>query len=158
MLSLYRPLTDLFRDDFMDREFGAFFGPNRTARREGFYPAVDVIDNEGAYLLKAELPGIPPEEIELKVENGVLTLTGERKHEVEKEEGGYRRVERRYGQFSRAFSLPEGTNADAIEAHADHGVLTVTIPKVVKEVPRQVQVKVATGPKQIQTTAKANVA
>jgi HSP20 family protein len=140
MLSLYRPFNDLFRDDFFDRELGAFFNA-ATAGRRGFQPAVDVLDTEHAYLLKAELPGVAPEEIEIKVENGVLTLTGERRHEADREDQGYRRIERSYGKFSRSFTVPEGTRADAIEAHADNGVLTVTIPKVVKEAPHKIPIK-----------------
>lgn len=141
MLSLYRPLSDLFRDDFIDREFGALFRHPQASRREGFQPVVDVVDAEGAYLIKAELPGVAPDQIEVKVENGVLTLTGERRQESEAEEAGYRRVERRYGRFSRSFTLPEGTAAESIGAHADNGVLTVTVPKLARQNSRQIEIK-----------------
>jgi HSP20 family protein len=157
MLSLYRPLTDLFRDDFIEREFGALLRPAPSDRREGFHPAVAVVDAEDAYLIKAELPGVSPEQIELKVENGVLTLTGERQHESTGEEAGYRRVERRYGRFSRSFTLPEGTPAESIEAHADNGVLTVTVPKPARQSSRQVEIK--TGPaREIPAQTARNVA
>jgi HSP20 family protein len=141
MLSLYRPLTNLLRDDFIDREFGSLFGGSPATNRPTFTPAVDIVDKGDAYLLVAELPGLDPSDIHLSVENNVLTLSGERGYDREQDSGGYRRVERRYGSFSRAFTLPEGTSADAIDAHSDKGVLTVTIPKVVTAPSRKVEIK-----------------
>lgn len=149
MLSLYRPFTSLFRDDFVrdelaDRGWNSFFyagSPTRPA--QSFAPAVDVIEQEKAYLLRAELPGVSPSEVDIQIENDVLTLRGERKHESQDERDGYRRVERSYGSFSRSFVLPKGTNVDAIEARADNGVLTVTIPKAAAATSRKVEVKAA---------------
>jgi HSP20 family protein len=140
MLSLYRPFTSLLRDEF-DRDWSPFFGGGPLARAASFSPAVDVVEKDGAYLLKAEVPGLSPEDIDLQVESNVLTLKGERKYENEEERGGYRRVERSYGTFSRSFVLPEGTNVDAIDAKVEHGILTVTIPKVVTASARKVEVK-----------------
>jgi len=142
MLTLYRPFTSLFRDEFADREWSSLlFGgaPNRATAN--FTPAVDVVEQEKAYLLRAEIPGVSPNEIDLQVENDVLTLRGERKHEKEEERDGYRRVERSYGSFSRSFVLPQGTNVDAIEARAENGVLTVSIPKAQAATARKVEVK-----------------
>lgn len=140
MLTLYRPFNDLFRDEFFGRDRGDFFGS--LARSETFTPAVDVLDTEKAYVLKAEVPGLKANDIEVHVENGVLTLKGERKFENDVNEKGYRRVERRYGSFSRAFTLPKGVDPDAIEADASEGVLTITIPKAASLTPRKVEVKV----------------
>lgn len=140
MLSLYRPFTSLLRDEFGDRDWNPFFGGDALARGS-FSPAVDVVEKDGAYLLKAEVPGLAPEDIELQVENNVLTFKGERKYENEEERGGYRRVERSYGSFSRSFVLPEGTNVDAIDAKVEHGILTVTIPKVQTAAARKVEIK-----------------
>jgi HSP20 family protein len=143
MLSLYRPLSQLLRDDFMDREFGAVFGQATSPQPPVFNPAVDIVDSGEAYTLKAELPGLDPAEIDLQINNNVLTLKGERRHASDEERAGYRRVERRYGTFSRSFTLPEGTPVDSIEAQSDNGVLTITIPKVVNAPSRRVEVKAA---------------
>lgn len=141
MLSLYRPFTNLLRDEFGDGDWNRFFGGGPLARAATFSPAVDVVEKDGAYLLKAEVPGLAPEDIDLQVESNVLSLRGERKYENEEERGGYRRLERSYGSFTRSFVLPEGTNVDAIEAKVEHGILTVTIPKVQAAVARKVEVK-----------------
>lgn len=141
MLSLYRPLSSLLRDEFGDRDLSPFFGGGQLTRAATYSPAVDVVEKDGAYLLKAEVPGLSPEDIDLQVENNVLSFRGERKYEHEEERGGYRRVERSYGSFSRSFALPEGTNVDSIEAKVEHGVLTVTIPKVQTAAARKVEVK-----------------
>jgi HSP20 family protein len=140
MLTLYRPFTNLFRDEFFgDRDLSPWGNPWRSA--QSFNPAVDIVENDKAYLLKAELPGLAPENIDVQVENDVLTVRGERKHETEEERGGYRRVERSYGSFARSFVLPKGTKIDAIDAQVEHGVLTVTIPKAPVATARRVEVK-----------------
>ena len=139
MLSLYRPFTSLLRDDYFgDRDFSAWAA---APRAQSFNPAVDIVEKDGAYLVKAELPGLAPENIDVQVENDVLTVRGERKYENEEERGGYRRVERSYGSFARSFVLPKGTKVDAIEAQVAHGVLTVTIPKPEAVTARKVEVK-----------------
>lgn len=140
MLSLYRPLTSLLRDEFGDRDWSPFMS-SAGARAGTFSPAVDVVETGDAYLLKAELPGISPNDIELEVERDVLTLKGERKYEKDEDREGYRRVERSYGSFVRSFVLPQGTNVDAIEAKADNGILTVSIPKVQSAAPRRLEIK-----------------
>ena len=141
MLTLYRPFNSLFRDDFPERDWSSLFfgGPSRS--NPSFTPAVDVVEQDNAYLLRAEIPGIAPNEVDVQVENDVLTVRGERKHENQEEREGYRRVERSYGSFTRSFVLPQGTNVDAIEARAEHGVLTISIPKVQTANTRKVEVK-----------------
>lgn len=142
MLTLYRPFTNLFRDEFADRDWSSlFYGGAQSRASAGFTPAVDVVEQEKAYLLRAEIAGVSPSDIDLQVENDVLTVRGERKHEHQQEGAGYRRVERSYGSFSRSFVLPQGTNVDAIEARAENGVLTISIPKVQAATARKVEVK-----------------
>jgi len=144
MLTLYRPFTSLFRDDlFGDRDFNPW--ATSVRRAESFNPAVDIVESADAYLVKAELPGLSPENIDVQVENDVLTLRGERKSETNEERGGYRRVERSYGSFARSFVLPKGTKAESIDAQIEHGVLTVTIPKVAAQTARKVEVKGASS-------------
>lgn len=138
MLARYNPFNELFRDDFWNYGLRAFAN---DAEWRGFTPAVDVLDTDKAYLLKVEVPGLKPEDIDLSLENNVLTLKGERKFEQESEQQGYRRVERRYGSFARAFVLPEGARGDAIEATVKDGVLSVTIPKAEVPAARKIAVK-----------------
>jgi len=80
MLSLYRPFTNLLRDEFGERDWNPFFSNGPLARTASFSPAVDVVEKDGAYLLKAEVPGLSPEEIDLQVENNVLSFRGERRY------------------------------------------------------------------------------
>jgi HSP20 family protein len=151
MLSLYRPFSSLFRDEYADRDWSSLFFANpvlssaavsgAAGRAASFTPAVDVVEQDQAYLLRAEIPGIAPTDIDVQVENDVLTLRGERKHENQEERAGYRRVERSYGSFSRTFVLPRGTHVDSIEARAENGVLTISIPKVQTASARKVEVK-----------------
>jgi HSP20 family protein len=139
MLTLYRPFTNLLRDEFGGRDWAPFFGSAREAQT--FVPAVDVVEKDGAFVLKAEVPGLSPDQIDVQIENNVLSVRGVRRYENEEERGGYRRVERSYGSFSRSFVLPEGTNPDDIEAKVEHGILSVTIPKVKTAAARKVEVK-----------------
>jgi HSP20 family protein len=141
MLTLHRPFSNLFHDDFANQWDSLFFGGPLSRPAQSFSPAVDVIEQDKAYLVRAELPGISPKDVEIQVENDVLTLRGERKNEHEDERQGYRRVERSYGSFSRSFVLPKGTNVDAIEARTENGVLTISIPKVAAPAPRKVEIK-----------------
>jgi HSP20 family protein len=92
-------------------------------------PSVDITENEEAFVLHADIPGVKPDDIEVSMDNGVLTIKGERKTEDKTEKENFRRVERQYGMFYRRFTLPDTANAEKIEAHSEHGVLKVTIPK-----------------------------
>lgn len=141
MLTLYRPFTNLLRDElfFGDRDVSPW--GNAWRQPQGFNPAVDIVENDDAYLVKAEVAGLGPEHIDVQVENDVLTVRGERKYENEDNRGGYRRVERTYGSFTRSFVLPKGTNVEAIEAQVENGVLSVTIPKVELATARKIEVK-----------------
>lgn len=143
MLTRYRPLDDLMRDDLFDRFFHDRLGRLAREKPPQFTPAVDVVELEDQYLIKAEVPGMDPKQVEVETHDGVLTLKGERRDETEKEENGYRRIERHFGTFQRAFGLPKGVDEAAIEAKVENGLLTVRIPKPAVEKPaaRKVQVK-----------------
>lgn len=108
-------------------------------------PAVDLREGDGAYAITAELPGIPPESIEVKLAGGVLTIRGEKSEEQEEEKADYRISERRYGAFQRSFTLPESVDTDKIEAAFANGVLTVTMPKseTAKASEKRIEVKSA---------------
>lgn len=124
---------DLFRE-FFDRE--PFFGQGAT-----FSPALDVAENDNAYIVTAELPGIDPKDIDISLEGNVLTLRGEKKEESEKKDKNYHRVERRYGSFVRSLTLPAEVNADKIEADYRNGLLEVTLPKSETVKPKKITVK-----------------
>lgn len=92
-------------------------------------PRVDISENDGQYLVKADIPGVAKEDIKITVDNDVLTIQGERKQEQEEENKHFHRVERFYGSFIRSFTLPDDADAAALKAVAQEGQLTVTIPK-----------------------------
>ena len=104
-------------------------------------PSVDITESDESFNLLADIPGVDPKDIEVSMDNGVLTVKGERKSENKTEQDDYRRVERQYGMFSRRFTLPDTANAEKIEAHAEHGVLKVTIPKQEVAQARRIAVK-----------------
>jgi HSP20 family protein len=109
--------------------------------QESWLPAVDVFDTKDAVVLKAELAGMDPDEIQIEVEDNVLTIKGERRFEEKLDEERYYRVERRFGSFQRSLALPQGVKADEIAAAYDDGILTVTVPKVEEEKPKRIEVK-----------------
>lgn len=131
MLALWNQFDDLFHDD-----------PSRARRlQRSFLPAVDIEETKDGYLLTADLPGLTAEDVNITVENGVLTVAGERKAAHEETKDGYRRIERSYGKFRRTFTLPKGVDVNAVSAVTEHGQLKVTIPKPVAEIPRKIEVK-----------------
>ncbi len=96
-------------------------------------PAVDIKEEDHRYLIRADIPGVKPEEIEITMENGVLSIRGERKFEETEEKENFKRIERSHGVFYRRFSLPDNTDPDTIEATGKDGVLEITIPKTTTE-------------------------
>ena len=98
-------------------------------------------ENDNAYIVTAELPGIDPKDIDISLEGNVLTLRGEKKEESEKKDKNYHRVERRYGSFVRSLTLPAEVNADKIEADYRNGLLEVTLPKSETVKPKKITVK-----------------
>ena len=138
----YEPwnVMDQFRKE-MDRLFD-------TGSREGnsnvvtsdWSPAVDVKETDKDFMIVADIPGVDPKDIEVHMENGILTIKGQRESEKKDERDGYKRIERSYGSFYRRFSLPDTANADKINAKSKNGVLEVTIPKHEKVQPRKISV------------------
>lgn len=104
-------------------------------------PAVDIAENENELVLTADIPGVKLEEIDIRLEDGTLTISGSRKFENEEKKGGFHRIERSYGNFQRAFSLPDSVDPDRVTADYDSGVLKVILPK--KEVAKPRSIKVA---------------
>jgi HSP20 family protein len=104
-------------------------------------PAVDIREEPERYVLHADIPGVRAEDIEISMENGVLTIRGERKHTTEESEKDYHRRERQHGMFMRRFSLPDSVDAEAIEAISKEGVLEVVLPKTPTQQPRKIEVR-----------------
>lgn len=136
-----RPFADFgelrHRVDQMFREMGGGDGV--------WSPSVDVIRDDGHVILRADLPGIKPDEVKVKVEDDVLTVSGEHREESEEEKDSYMRRERRYGSFSRSMSLPPGVKAEDIQSTTEDGVLEVTIP--LPDAEQKQPVEIETKPK-----------
>jgi len=146
-LTTWHPLRDLGNlEHRLERLFGLPF-PSRNGEKEAmtvaqWTPLVDISEDDNEYLVKAELPELKKEEVKVSVENGELTISGERK--IEKEEKGkkFHRIERSYGSFLRSFTLPEAVSGDKVSAEFKDGVLTVHLPKDEKAKPKTIEVKV----------------
>lgn len=106
-------------------------------------PTVDISETEGEYVIKAELPEVKKEDVKVTVENGVLTLQGERRQEIEEKGKKFHRVERSYGSFARSFTLPESVDDVAVKAEFKDGVLNLRLPKTEKVKPKAIEVRVA---------------
>jgi HSP20 family protein len=105
-------------------------------------PAVDIYENEHELVVKADLPDVDPKDLDIRVENNILTIRGERKFQKKVDESNYLRVERTYGAFSRSFALANTVNPEAIKADHHNGVLTLTVPKREEAKPKQIKVNV----------------
>ncbi|HEY5386525.1 MAG TPA: Hsp20/alpha crystallin family protein [Thermoleophilia bacterium] len=110
-------------------------------RQESWLPAVDVFDTQEAVVLKAELAGMDPDDIQIEVEDNVLTIKGERTFKDEVDEERYYRVERRFGSFQRSLALPQGVKADEVAAVYEDGILTLTVPKAPEKKPQRIEVR-----------------
>jgi HSP20 family protein len=144
----------------MNRLFQSFFdtpssgtgagngGNGGTLRR--WHPAMDLVETEDHFVLRADLPGVSESDVKVELEDNVLTISGERRHEEQAKSGGFLRVERATGVFSRSLTLPEGVDPDAVQASFDKGVLEVRIPKPEERKPRRVAISVGDQPATIE--------
>ena len=157
----YDPFRDLRT---LQEEVNRLFSTNLTRAfgdegigRGAWAPSVDIYENKDQIVLEAELPGMKQEEVDLAIENNVITLRGERKFEKTDETDNYHRVERSYGSFTRSFTLPQTVSAEGATAEYSNGVLRVTLPKREETKARRIEVKgTDTGsPKTIETTAQS---
>jgi HSP20 family protein len=122
----------------IDRVFDAFFGQTDQARR--WVPPMDLVEAEDHFVLKADLPGLTEDDVNIEIQDGTLTISGQRKAEHEEREKGWYRIERSFGSFNRSLTLPDGVDADRIEASFSHGVLEVHIPKPEERKPRRIEI------------------
>jgi len=142
-ISRFEPFRGLSLQDQFNRLFNETFDRSwDEASLTTWAPAVDIYETEQELVVKADLPDIKPEELDIRVENNILTIRGERKFEKKVEEKNYLRVERSYGSFSRSFSLANTVKTEAIKAEYKNGVLTLTVPKREEAKPKQIKVNV----------------
>jgi HSP20 family protein len=135
-LTRWRPFGEL--EDVrsrMDRLFGEM-----TTGGEQWKLALDVVERDDAYVVRADVPGLKPEEVKIDVEDDLLTISGEHEESEEEKSDNYVRRERRYGSFSRSLNLPKGVTADQIEATSKDGVVEISIPKPKQEEPKAVSI------------------
>ena len=123
------PFSRMHRE--MDRMFEDFFGATRPASGSVLLrPSVDIAESKKAYRISVEVPGIDPDQIDLRVEGDTLVISGEKRQESEDEDEGFHRIERSYGQFRRVLTLPEDADAEGIKADSKNGVLKIKVPRV----------------------------
>jgi HSP20 family protein len=139
----------------MNRLFGTFFDSatprdGRRAALRSWIPAIDVVENENEYVLRADLPGLTEGDVNVELDENILRISGERKSEHEEKTDGFYRLERATGRFSRSLSLPEGISADGIEANFDNGVLEVHIQKPEQRKSQKVAISVGREAKTIE--------
>jgi HSP20 family protein len=150
MLSPFRGFYDAQSE--MDRLFNEMLGGlGRRRREEGqrlsaWAPAIDVLTKDGDLVIRAELPGVKQEDVDITLQNGVLTISGEHKADQEEERGGYHVRERRYGSFRRSMTLPEGTDDSKVHARFDDGVLEVTVVgAAIEQAPKRIEIEGSSG-------------
>ncbi|MBI2969673.1 MAG: Hsp20/alpha crystallin family protein [Gammaproteobacteria bacterium] len=143
----YEPfnLLDRFQRELNRLTAGDFFGDEASGDSSSivtsnWHPAVDIKEEDNRFVILADLPGVDPKQIDVTMENGVLTIRGERKYEKDEEREGFRRVERVRGTFYRRFSLPDTADSERIQAKGRDGVLEIVIPKHEKVQPRRIAV------------------
>ena len=146
VLTRFEPFRELSTlQDRINRAFRESYtgaGHDESLTTSSFAPAVDVYEDEHKVTLKIEVPGIDEKDIDVQIENNVLTVHGERKIEKEEKEENYRRVERQYGSFTRTFTLPQTVDTESVSATYDKGVLKIALPKKAEAKPKQIKVNI----------------
>jgi HSP20 family protein len=130
--------------EHLNRVFSADLGRNEESNLTTWAPPVDILETEHELVVKADLPDVDPKELDIRVENNILTIRGERSFQKQVNDSNYLRVERSYGAFARSFSLANTVNSEAIKADYQNGVLTLVIPKREEAKPKQIKVNVST--------------
>jgi HSP20 family protein len=130
--------------EHLNRVFGEGLSRGEESNLTTWAPPVDILETEHELIVKADLPDVDPKELDIRVENNILTIRGERKFQKQVNENNYLRIERSYGSFARSFSLANTVNSEAIKADYQNGVLTLIIPKREEAKPKQIKVNVGT--------------
>lgn len=159
----YDPFRDLRNlQDEVNRLFASSFSRNDSNElmRGAWSPSVDIFENKDQIVLEAELPGMKPEDVEISIENNILTLHGERKFEKKDEGDNFHRVERSYGSFTRSFTLPPTVSSENAVAEFENGILRLTLAKREEAKPRRIEIKANgdSAPKTVETKANFETA
>jgi len=141
-LTRWEPFAELGE---LRSRFDRLFGELADGRENAWVPAIDVVRDNGNLVLRADVPGITPEEVNIEVENDILTVSGEHEEKKEDKDEHYLRRERRYGSFSRSMALPPGVDAKKIKAKTHDGIVEVTIPLPKEAAKQKVQIKPTNG-------------
>jgi HSP20 family protein len=161
-LITYDPFRELRSlQDEVNRVFSSSF--NRSGEtglgHSAWNPSVDIFENKDQIILEAELPGLAPDDVNISIENNVLTIHGERKFEKKDEGDNFHRVERSYGSFTRSFTLPPTVSSENVEANFDNGILRLELAKREEAKPRRIEIKgSSSSPKTIEANAKTQSA
>ena len=134
-------LFNQLQRELVNPELGKLNDDDASVATANWAPSVDISENDKAFTLVADIPGVNPDDIDISMEKGVLTIKGERNTENIEEKENYRRVERQSGSFYRRFTLPDSADAEKIAAKSEHGVLTITIPKQEVAVSRRIEIQ-----------------
>lgn len=145
VFTLQNRLNSLFQEFNRGNENGSDLTTTAS-----FIPPVDVYEDQHKIVLKLEVPGMKESDLDIQLENNVLTVKGERKFEHEEKEENFRRIERRYGSFYRSFAIPNTVNPESVKAHYDAGVLRVELEKHAEAKPKQIKVEVGHGAKSVE--------
>jgi HSP20 family protein len=144
----------------VNRLFGTVFEPQARAGNGGglarWIPAMDLVEDGEHFVLRADLPGVSEKDVNVELEDNVLTIKGQRESQHEERKDGYYRIERASGSFSRSLTVPEGIDPESIEAHFENGVLEVRIPKPEERKPRRVAIKVGEQAAVVEGTEAGN--
>jgi len=157
-LVTYDPFRELRAlQDEVNRVFSSSFSRSGETElmRGAWSPNVDIFENKDQIVLEAELPGMKPEDVDISIENNVLTIHGERKFEKKDEGDNYHRIERSYGSFTRSFTLPPTVSSENVDATFENGILRLTLAKREEAKPKRIEIKAA---KQLDATAKSQSA
>lgn len=126
----------------MNRIFNFEFDDDNTFTNANWAPSVDVMEKSDHFLIEADVPGVDPKDIDVSIENGYITIKGERKNELKNKDDGYTRIERSHGSFYRRFNLPENADLDNISATSKKGVLQIKVNKVAVSTPKKVKIDI----------------
>jgi HSP20 family protein len=127
--------------DLFDRIFGDWTVPSLWNEERVVVPAFDISETENEYVISGEIPGIEPKDLDVSLNDGILTVKGEKKQESEEKEENYHRIERHYGSFQRSFRLPENINREKLDASYKDGILKLTLPKSEQSEVKKIEVK-----------------
>lgn len=140
LLKYNRPGSDLYNKKFSDI-MDEFFNDAVTSRKNSFAPSIDISETDKQYIIDVEVPGIDKKDIELNIDNNMLTISGERSFNKEEEGKQYHRVESHYGTFNRSFRLPDNVESDSVKAAYNNGILNITVDKSEDKLKKQIEIK-----------------